>query len=105
MSGAFQVQALPNRTTIIGLPETGGSGIIKFYGVNLTLASDFAGARVRLATGNPDRPRPQEVTSPLWKIMDPLPVPAGRIPLSSAPTAPIFVMEPYDEVASIVHSG
>jgi hypothetical protein len=44
MSGAYHVKALPGQITIIALPPSAQTGIIKFGAVQLRLASDFGGA-------------------------------------------------------------
>jgi hypothetical protein len=86
MGCMFQVDVLPGPApTIIGLPPTEGTGLLKFYQVSLLLAMDFeTDTQVRLAIGAPGA----------FRVEDPLPVPIGqrvRRPLQSG-----------DEVASIV---
>jgi hypothetical protein len=100
MSGAYHVKALPGQITIIALPPSAQTGIIKFGAVQLRLASDFGGAQIRTAVGNPDRQRPAGDPDPIWKIRDPLSVPTGE-----ASNDPYLIARPFDEVASIVHYG
>ena len=87
MSGAFAVEVLPNTTAMVGLPPPNGTGVVQFGQVFLSLASDFDGATVRLAIGNPNS----------WRIFDDLNVPAGR--------QDVYELENTDQVASIINNG
>ena len=87
MAGAFTVEVPANTTGMVGLPPPNGGGVVQFGQVFLSLASDFEGATVRLAIGNPNS----------WRIFDNLVVPAGR--------KDVYELENTDEVASIINNG
>jgi hypothetical protein len=86
-SGAFHVTVLPFTTTIVALPPSHQTGIVKFDRCFLSIASDFGGGTVRLAIGAPGN----------FNVENNLAVPTGR--------KVVRELRATDEVASIVHTG
>src|SRR5690242_5933664 len=86
-AGAFQEVVKPLERVMIALPPCKETGIVKYNRVFLSLASDFEGARVRLAIGKPGQ----------FEVEDNLFVPAGRTVGRE--------LRPGDEVASVIHEG
>jgi hypothetical protein len=84
-AGAFQEVVEPSGRVMVALPPPKSSGAVKFDRIFLSLASDFEGARVRLAIGKPGA----------WTVEDNLVVPPGR--------SVVRELKPGDEVASIIH--
>jgi hypothetical protein len=72
---------------MVALPPCQSTGTVEFNRIFLSLASDFDGARVRLAVGKPGH----------FQVEDNLAVPAGR--------SVVRELKPGDEVASIIHEG
>ena len=87
MSGAYAVEVRPATTGMIALPPPNGMGAVRFGRVFVSLASDFQGATVRLAIGQPGQ----------WRIFQNLTVPAGR--------QVVYELVNTDQVASVVHQG
>lgn len=86
-SGAFQEVVRPYERVMVALPPCQSTGAVEFNRIFVSLASDFDGARVRLAIGKPGQ----------WNVEDNLPVPAGR--------SVVRELQPGDEVASVIHEG
>jgi hypothetical protein len=84
-AGAFQEIVGPSERVMVGLPPSKSSGAVKFDRVFLSLASDFEGARVRLAIGKPGA----------FTVEDNLAVPSGR--------SVVRELKQGDEVASVIH--
>lgn len=84
-AGAFQEVVEPSGRVMVALPPCKSSGAVKFDRIFLSLASDFEGARVRLAIGKPGA----------FTVEDNLAVPAGR--------SVVRELKPGDEVASVIH--
>jgi hypothetical protein len=84
-AGAFQEVVEPSGRVMVALPPPKSSGAVKYDRIFLSLASDFEGARVRLAIGKPGA----------WTVEDNLVVPPGR--------SVVRELKPGDEVASIIH--
>ena len=84
-SGAYQEVVRPYGRAMVALPPCLSTGIVEFNRVFLSLASDFEGARVRLAIGKPGA----------FRVEDGLVVPAGR--------SVVRELVPGDEVASVIH--
>ena len=84
-AGAFQEIVRPSERVMVGLPPPKSSGAVKFDRVFLSLASDFEGARVRLAIGKPGA----------FTVEDNLAVPPGR--------SVVRELKSGDEVASVIH--
>jgi hypothetical protein len=83
--GAFQEVVEPTGRAMVALPPCKSTGAVKFDRIFLSLASDFEGARVRLAIGKPGA----------WTVEDNLVVPPGR--------SVVRELKPGDEVASVIH--
>ena len=86
-AGAYSVEVPSCGRVVVGLPPAKKSGMVQYDRIFLSLASDFEGAKVRLAIGKPGA----------WRIENDLAVPAGRKVLRELVAG--------DEVASIVHNG
>jgi hypothetical protein len=84
-AGAFQEVVEPSERVMVALPPCKSTGAVKYDRIFLSLASDFEGARVRLAIGKPGA----------WNVEDNLVVPPGR--------SVVRELKPGDEVASIIH--
>jgi hypothetical protein len=84
-AGAFQEVVKPSGRVMVALPPPKSSGAVKFDRVFLSLASDFEGARVRLAIGKPGA----------FTVEDNLAVPPGR--------SVVRELKAGDEVASVIH--
>jgi len=85
--GSYTVTVEPATTGMIALPPPNGMGAVPVCRVYVSLASDFQGATVRLAIGQPGQ----------WRIFQNLTVPAGR--------QVVYELVNTDQVASVVHQG
>jgi hypothetical protein len=88
---AFNVTVLPFSTTMVALPPSHQTGVVKFDRCFLSLATDFGPAHVRLAIGTPGN----------FTVEDGTPAGTGL----AVPTGRKVVRElkATDEVASIIH--
>jgi hypothetical protein len=84
-AGAFQEVVGPSERVMVALPPCKSTGVVKFDRIFVSLASDFEGARVRLAIGKPGA----------FAVEDNLAVPPGR--------KVVRELKPGDEVASVIH--
>jgi hypothetical protein len=86
-AGAFQEVLAPFERVMVAIPPPKSTGIVKYDRIFLSLASDFEGARVRLAIGKPGA----------FSVEDNLAVPAGR--------SVVRELKAGNEVASIIHES
>jgi hypothetical protein len=86
-SGAFNVAVPPATKVMVALPPSQQTGAVKFARCFLSLASDFGGATVRLAIGQPGQ----------FNVENNLNVPAGRTVVRE--------LRATDQVASIIHQA
>jgi hypothetical protein len=82
---AFDVAVPPATKVMVALPPASRTGVVLFDRCFLSLASDFGGATVRLAIGQPGQ----------FNVENNLAVPAGR--------QVVRELRPVDQVASIIH--
>lgn len=85
-AGAFNVAVPPATKVMVALPPPARTGAIDYDRIFLSLASDFGGANVRLAIGQPGSFRVETVN-----------VPAGR--------QVVRELRATDQVASIIHNS